>query len=99
MKPEDVWDVVGELGDGAFGKVYKAQHKDKRIFAAAKVHKISQHSGYGCFLAMDIFCLSGHVACHTIVIFSVVSLFQIVDDCPCPCLSFRLLMIVLVSLF
>ena len=37
MKPEEVWDIVGELGDGAFGKVYKAQHKEKRIFAAAKV--------------------------------------------------------------
>ena len=37
MKPEEVWDIVGELGDGAFGKVYKAQHKENRIFVAAKV--------------------------------------------------------------
>ena len=37
MKPEEVWDIVGELGDGAFGKVYKSQHKENRIFAAAKV--------------------------------------------------------------
>lgn len=23
IDPNDLWDVVGELGDGAFGKVYK----------------------------------------------------------------------------
>ncbi|XP_027014700.2 serine/threonine-protein kinase 10 [Tachysurus fulvidraco] len=37
VNPADVWDLVGELGDGAFGKVYKAQNKDTGILAAAKV--------------------------------------------------------------
>ncbi|KAK3553985.1 hypothetical protein QTP70_019029 [Hemibagrus guttatus] len=37
MNPEEVWEVVGELGDGAFGKVYKAQNKQTGILAAAKV--------------------------------------------------------------
>lgn len=23
INPEEVWEIVGELGDGAFGKVYK----------------------------------------------------------------------------
>lgn len=23
VNPEEVWEVIGELGDGAFGKVYK----------------------------------------------------------------------------
>lgn len=23
--PEDIWEIVGELGDGAFGKVYKVR--------------------------------------------------------------------------
>ncbi|KAM6971890.1 STE20-like serine/threonine-protein kinase [Aplochiton taeniatus] len=35
--PEDIWDIIGELGDGAFGKVYKAQNKQTGILAAAKV--------------------------------------------------------------
>uniref|UniRef100_A0A8C9WAP4 non-specific serine/threonine protein kinase n=1 Tax=Scleropages formosus TaxID=113540 RepID=A0A8C9WAP4_SCLFO len=37
VNPEDVWEVVGELGDGAFGKVYKAQNKQTNVLAAAKV--------------------------------------------------------------
>ncbi|XP_019939750.1 STE20-like serine/threonine-protein kinase [Paralichthys olivaceus] len=35
--PEEVWDIIGELGDGAFGKVFKAQNKQTGILAAAKV--------------------------------------------------------------
>ncbi|RWS09154.1 STE20-like serine/threonine-protein kinase, partial [Dinothrombium tinctorium] len=35
--PEDFWEIVGELGDGAFGKVYKAQHKENGKLAAAKI--------------------------------------------------------------
>ncbi|XP_061394554.1 serine/threonine-protein kinase 10 [Musca vetustissima] len=35
--PAEIWEIVGELGDGAFGKVYKAQHKETRQFAAAKM--------------------------------------------------------------
>uniref|UniRef100_A0A4W4DXZ1 non-specific serine/threonine protein kinase n=1 Tax=Electrophorus electricus TaxID=8005 RepID=A0A4W4DXZ1_ELEEL len=37
LNPEEVWEIVGELGDGAFGKVYKAQNKQTGILAAAKV--------------------------------------------------------------
>ncbi|XP_067278155.1 STE20-like serine/threonine-protein kinase isoform X3 [Pseudorasbora parva] len=37
LNPEEVWEIVGELGDGAFGKVYKAQNKETGILAAAKV--------------------------------------------------------------
>lgn len=35
--PNDFWDMIGELGDGAFGKVYKAQNKETRRLAAAKM--------------------------------------------------------------
>ncbi|XP_048464679.1 STE20-like serine/threonine-protein kinase isoform X3 [Rhincodon typus] len=37
VNPEEVWQIIGELGDGAFGKVYKAQNKQTGILAAAKV--------------------------------------------------------------
>ncbi|XP_077447804.1 serine/threonine-protein kinase 10 [Stigmatopora argus] len=37
LNPSDQWDIVGELGDGAFGKVYKACNKETGILAAAKV--------------------------------------------------------------
>ncbi|KAG8240410.1 hypothetical protein J437_LFUL003124 [Ladona fulva] len=36
VDPEEYWEMVGELGDGAFGKVYKAQKRDSDVFAAAK---------------------------------------------------------------
>ncbi|GIX79424.1 hypothetical protein CDAR_228631 [Caerostris darwini] len=35
--PEDIWELVGELGDGAFGKVYKAVNRENKECAAAKI--------------------------------------------------------------
>uniref|UniRef100_A0A8C6MKM4 non-specific serine/threonine protein kinase n=1 Tax=Nothobranchius furzeri TaxID=105023 RepID=A0A8C6MKM4_NOTFU len=37
INPNDIWEIVGELGDGAFGKVYKARNKETDVLAAAKV--------------------------------------------------------------
>ncbi|XP_004084258.1 serine/threonine-protein kinase 10 isoform X1 [Oryzias latipes] len=37
VNPNDLWEIVGELGDGAFGKVYKAKNKETGVLAAAKV--------------------------------------------------------------
>ncbi|XP_065712796.1 serine/threonine-protein kinase 10-like [Patagioenas fasciata] len=37
IDPEETWLVLGELGDGAFGKVFKAQNKVTGVLAAAKV--------------------------------------------------------------
>ncbi|KAM6911924.1 serine/threonine-protein kinase 10 isoform 1-T1 [Lycodopsis pacificus] len=37
INPNDLWEIIGELGDGAFGKVYKARNKETGALAAAKV--------------------------------------------------------------
>nr|XP_015197419.1 PREDICTED: serine/threonine-protein kinase 10-like [Lepisosteus oculatus] len=37
VNPQDGWETVGELGDGAFGKVYKARSRSSGLSAAAKV--------------------------------------------------------------
>ncbi|XP_066502041.1 serine/threonine-protein kinase 10 [Hoplias malabaricus] len=37
QNPNEQWEIVGELGDGAFGKVYKAKNKETGALAAAKV--------------------------------------------------------------
>ncbi|CAH8525403.1 unnamed protein product [Schistosoma turkestanicum] len=34
--PADIWEVISELGDGAFGKVYKTQKRDTNLLAALK---------------------------------------------------------------
>ncbi|ESO83096.1 hypothetical protein LOTGIDRAFT_223090 [Lottia gigantea] len=34
--PLTTWTIVGELGDGAFGKVYKAENKESKLLAALK---------------------------------------------------------------
>nr|CAI5825630.1 unnamed protein product [Callosobruchus analis] len=38
--PTEYWEMIGELGDGAYGKVYKAQHKHTGKLAAAKMCKL-----------------------------------------------------------
>ncbi|XP_010791133.1 serine/threonine-protein kinase 10 [Notothenia coriiceps] len=37
INPNDLWEIIGELGDGAFGKVYKARNKETGVLAAAKL--------------------------------------------------------------
>jgi hypothetical protein len=35
--PEQIWEIISEIGDGAFGKVYKAKNKITGVLAAAKI--------------------------------------------------------------
>ncbi|MBN3276729.1 SLK kinase, partial [Polyodon spathula] len=40
VDPETDWDTLGELGDGAFGKVYKARCKSTGVLVASKVIQV-----------------------------------------------------------
>uniref|UniRef100_A0A3P8Z8C9 non-specific serine/threonine protein kinase n=1 Tax=Esox lucius TaxID=8010 RepID=A0A3P8Z8C9_ESOLU len=40
VDPRETWETQGELGDGAFGKVYKAQNQTTGALAAAKVMEV-----------------------------------------------------------
>ncbi|KAK1154413.1 serine/threonine-protein kinase 10-like [Acipenser oxyrinchus oxyrinchus] len=40
VDPETDWDTLGELGDGAFGKVYKARSKSTGVLVASKVIEV-----------------------------------------------------------
>ncbi|KAL5022355.1 hypothetical protein ScPMuIL_001510 [Solemya velum] len=60
IDPFQFWDIIGELGDGAFGKVYKAQHKETRILAALKQVEIKSEEDLEDF-AVEIDILS---VCH-----------------------------------
>ncbi|KAM3924709.1 uncharacterized protein RB166_008047 [Leptodactylus fuscus] len=41
INPGQNWEILTELGDGAFGKVYKAHHKETQELAAVKIIEIS----------------------------------------------------------
>lgn len=31
LNPEEFWEIIGELGDGAFGKVYKVRGRKREV--------------------------------------------------------------------
>ncbi|XP_060599497.1 serine/threonine-protein kinase 10-like isoform X2 [Ruditapes philippinarum] len=60
--PNHVWDIIGELGDGAFGKVYKAQNRDNGTLAALKQVEIKADDDLEDFLVeIDILTKCKHV--------------------------------------
>ena len=50
QNPEEVWELIGELGDGAFGTVYKAKNKETGILAACKRCTINEDDDLADFL-------------------------------------------------
>uniref|UniRef100_A0A8B9RJE0 non-specific serine/threonine protein kinase n=1 Tax=Astyanax mexicanus TaxID=7994 RepID=A0A8B9RJE0_ASTMX len=40
VDPRESWETLGELGDGAFGKVYKAQNRVSGVMGAVKVMEV-----------------------------------------------------------
>lgn len=44
LNPEEFWEIIGELGDGAFGKVYKVRGRKREV---ALVRENSRRPGPG----------------------------------------------------
>ncbi|KAK6029906.1 kinase domain protein [Ostertagia ostertagi] len=63
VNPKDSWEIVGELGDGAFGKVEKAVSRtDRSLFAAAKAIEVQEGEELEDFLVeIDILTSCKHV--------------------------------------
>ncbi|KAL9984056.1 hypothetical protein ACROYT_G006312 [Oculina patagonica] len=64
VDPYTIWNLVGELGDGSFGKVYKAERKTDGILAAAKIIDVKDESELDDFMVeIDILseCKHKHV--------------------------------------
>ncbi|XP_071537474.1 serine/threonine-protein kinase 10 isoform X5 [Panulirus ornatus] len=48
--PEDFWEIIGELGDGAYGKVYKAVHRETKQLAALKQVALEEEEDIDTFM-------------------------------------------------
>ncbi|XP_017783976.1 PREDICTED: serine/threonine-protein kinase 10 isoform X2 [Nicrophorus vespilloides] len=60
--PAEFWDMIGELGDGAYGKVYKAQHKHTGQLAAAKMCRLDGDDDLADFMVeIDILSECKHI--------------------------------------
>ncbi|XP_067852516.1 serine/threonine-protein kinase 10 isoform X2 [Heptranchias perlo] len=60
--PEEIWEVIGELGDGAFGKVYKAINKETGALAAAKVIEVKSEEELEDYMVeIDILASCDHI--------------------------------------
>ncbi|MGH0145026.1 UNVERIFIED_CONTAM: hypothetical protein FKN15_026815 [Acipenser sinensis] len=61
VDPETDWDTLGELGDGAFGKVYKARSKSTGILVASKVIEVKNEEELEDYITeIDILALCCH---------------------------------------
>lgn len=47
LNPEEFWEIIGELGDGAFGKVYKVRGRKREVgFGAETVVRPGWHEDF-----------------------------------------------------
>ncbi|BHF59790.1 hypothetical protein SprV_0100275100 [Sparganum proliferum] len=61
VDPTTVWENISELGDGAFGKVYKASHRQTAMLSALKSVEYSSDEELEDFLMYLEFCGGGAV--------------------------------------
>uniref|UniRef100_A0A8C9RQ92 non-specific serine/threonine protein kinase n=1 Tax=Scleropages formosus TaxID=113540 RepID=A0A8C9RQ92_SCLFO len=65
--PQENWETLGELGDGAFGKVYKVRNRATGTLAAAKVIEVRSEEQLEDYITeIDILaaCRHSHVVAH-----------------------------------
>ena len=60
--PTSIWEIICEIGDGAFGKVYKTRNKLSGVYAAAKiVEKCTEDELDDYMIEIDILSSCKHV--------------------------------------
>ncbi|XP_048876746.1 serine/threonine-protein kinase 10-like isoform X2 [Brienomyrus brachyistius] len=85
VDPSESWDTLQELGDGAFGKVYKVCNKTTKALAAAKVIEVrSEEQLEDYIVEIDILasCRHGHVVALLDAIFFEGWLWILIEFCP-----------------
>ncbi|KAK2823670.1 hypothetical protein Q7C36_020270 [Tachysurus vachellii] len=85
VDPRQTWDTLGELGDGAFGKVYKVQNNDNDVLAAAKVigvHSEDQLQDYITEINILATCRHGNIISLLEAIYFEGWLWVIIEFCP-----------------
>ncbi|CAH8590285.1 unnamed protein product [Heterobilharzia americana] len=61
INPSDIWEIISELGDGAFGKVYKTRKRDGDLYAALKRVEFDSEGELEDFMVeIDILCNFKH---------------------------------------
>lgn len=45
LNPEEFWEIIGELGDGAFGKVYKVRRRKREVALTCETKQPPVRSG------------------------------------------------------
>lgn len=55
LNPEEFWEIIGELGDGAFGKVYKVRENGKLHLEGKTATGPEWHWDLPSFLSLSLF--------------------------------------------
>ncbi|XP_023682245.2 STE20-like serine/threonine-protein kinase isoform X1 [Paramormyrops kingsleyae] len=85
VDPTEGWDTLQELGDGAFGKVYKACNKTTKALAAAKIIEVrSEEQLEDYIVEIDILasCRHSHVVALLDAVFFEGWLWILIEFCP-----------------
>uniref|UniRef100_A0A4W4FSW1 non-specific serine/threonine protein kinase n=1 Tax=Electrophorus electricus TaxID=8005 RepID=A0A4W4FSW1_ELEEL len=85
VDPRHSWETLGELGDGAFGKVYKAQNSITGLYAAAKVIEVRSEEQLEDYITeIDILagCRHANIISLLEAIFSEGWLWILIEFCP-----------------